>query len=41
VQKKFVTKDDQSRLMISAEGVEYLEANYRENVQRKRLQAVN
>jgi curved DNA-binding protein CbpA len=41
VQKKFVTKDDQSRLMISAEGVEYLEANYRENVQRKRLQAAN
>ena len=40
-QKKYVTKDDQSRLTISAEGVEYLEANYRENVQRKRLQAAN
>jgi curved DNA-binding protein CbpA len=41
VQKKFVTKDDQSRLQISADGVEYLEANYRENLQRKRLQAAN
>jgi len=41
VQKKFVSKDDQSRLTITADGVEYLEANYRENVQRKRLQAAN
>jgi curved DNA-binding protein CbpA len=41
VQKKFVTKDDQSRLQITAEGVEYLEANYRENQQQRRLKAAN
>ena len=28
-QKKFVTRDDNSRLIITAEGVEHLEANYR------------
>ena len=27
-QKKYVTRDDNSRLIITAEGVEYLEANY-------------
>jgi curved DNA-binding protein CbpA len=27
-QKKFVTRDDNSRLIITADGVEYLEANY-------------
>jgi curved DNA-binding protein CbpA len=37
-QKKFVTRDDQARLQITADGVEYLEANYRGNLQR-RLQA--
>ena len=37
-QKKFVTRDDNSRLVITAEGVEYLEANYRTNG-RRRLQA--
>jgi curved DNA-binding protein CbpA len=41
VQKKLVSKDDQSRLMISAEGVEYLEQNYRENITQRRLQAKN
>jgi curved DNA-binding protein CbpA len=41
VQKKLVTKDDQARLQITADGVEYLEANYRTNLQRKRLQASN
>jgi curved DNA-binding protein CbpA len=41
VQKKLVTKDDQARLQITADGVEYLEANYRMNLQRKRLQASN
>jgi curved DNA-binding protein CbpA len=41
VQKKFVTKDDQSRLTISADGVEYLEENYRINVKQRRLQASN
>jgi curved DNA-binding protein CbpA len=40
-QKKLVTKDDQSRLQISAEGVEYLEVNYRENISQRRLQAKN
>jgi curved DNA-binding protein CbpA len=37
-QKKFVTRDDNSRLVITAEGVEYLEANYRANP-RLRLKA--
>jgi len=37
-QKKFVTRDDNSRLIITAEGVEYLEANYRANP-RLRLKA--
>jgi curved DNA-binding protein len=41
VQKKLVSKDDQARLQITADGVEYLEANYRTNLQRKRLQAAN
>ena len=36
-QRKFVIRDDQSRLMITADGVDYLEQNYR-SVQRKRLQ---
>jgi curved DNA-binding protein len=40
-QKKLVSKDDQSRLQITADGVEYLEENYRSNVQRRRLQAAN
>ena len=40
-QKKFVTKDDQSRLQITAEGVEHLEVNYRENISQRRLQAKN
>jgi len=37
-QKKFVTRDDNSRLIITADGVEYLEANYQANT-RLRLQA--
>jgi curved DNA-binding protein CbpA len=41
VQKKLVSKDDQSRLMISAEGVEYLEQNYRETITQRRLKAKN
>ena len=40
-QKKFVTKDDNSRLLITADGVEHLEQNYRANIQRRRLQATN
>jgi curved DNA-binding protein CbpA len=41
LQKKFVGRDDQSRLQITADGVEYLEENYRANVQRRRLKASN
>jgi len=40
-QKKFVITDDHSRLILTAEGAEYLEANYRTNQQQKRLQAYN
>jgi len=40
-QRKFVTKDDQSRIQISADGVDYLEVNYRENISQRRLQAKN
>jgi curved DNA-binding protein CbpA len=36
-QKKLVTRSDSSQLLITAEGVEYLETNYRENLQRRRL----
>ena len=39
VQKKMVQRDDNSRLTITAEGVEYLEKNYEATNQRKRLQA--
>jgi curved DNA-binding protein CbpA len=41
VQKKFVSKDDQARLQISAEGVEYLEQNYKVNQKQRRLKAGN
>jgi curved DNA-binding protein CbpA len=41
VQRKFVKKDDQSRLEITADGVEHLEENYRSNMKRRRLQASN
>src|SRR4030095_2031207 len=37
-QRKYVVRDDQSRLMITADGVDYLEQNYRGVLQRKRLQ---
>ena len=39
LQKKFVSRDDQSRLQISADGVEYLEENYRVNQSQRRLKA--
>jgi curved DNA-binding protein CbpA len=39
LQKKLVTRDDQSRLQITADGAEYLEANYRSNMAQRRLQA--
>ena len=38
-QKKFVTRDDQSRLTITADGVDYVEANRGANM-RRRLAAV-
>ena len=38
-QKKYVMRDDQARLQITADGVEHLEQNYRSNLQRRRLQA--
>jgi curved DNA-binding protein CbpA len=39
VQKKFVSRDDSARLFITADGVEYLEQNYRSDIQRRRLMA--
>jgi curved DNA-binding protein CbpA len=39
MQKKYVTRSDNSALVITADGVEYLERNYRENLQRRRLNA--
>lgn len=39
LQKKFVTKDDQSRLMITADGVDHLEQNYRARAERLQLPA--
>jgi curved DNA-binding protein CbpA len=39
VQRKFVSRDDQSRLLITADGVDYLEQNYRGNLVRRRLAA--
>jgi curved DNA-binding protein CbpA len=35
VQKKFVTRNDSSHLVVTAEGVEFLETNYRDNQQRR------
>jgi curved DNA-binding protein CbpA len=39
--KKYVSRDDNSRLIITADGAEYLEQNYDANLQRKRLKAAN
>jgi curved DNA-binding protein CbpA len=41
LQKKFATRDDNSRLMITADGVDYLEQNYRVNLQRRLPPAPN
>jgi curved DNA-binding protein CbpA len=38
LQRKYLTRDDQSCLMITAEGVDYLEQNYKGTQQRRRLQ---
>jgi curved DNA-binding protein CbpA len=37
LQKRFVSRDDHSRLMITAEGVDHLEENYRARVERPAL----
>jgi len=37
LQKKYVARDDQSRLVITADGVDHLEENYRVNGNRRRL----
>ena len=39
--KKLVIRDDNSRLLITADGVEYLEQNYRASALQRRLQATN
>jgi len=39
VQKKYITRADNSALVITADGVEFLEANYREIGHRRRLTA--
>ena len=39
VQRKLVQRDDSARLLITADGVDFLEQNYRTNVQRRRLHA--
>ena len=39
LQKKFVVRDDQSRLVITADGVDHLEENYRQNLNQRRLPA--
>jgi curved DNA-binding protein CbpA len=39
VQKRFILRDDASRLVITADGIEFLERNYQVNSQRRRLQA--
>jgi curved DNA-binding protein CbpA len=39
VQKKLVQRDDSARLIITADGVDFLEENYRANLTRRRLEA--
>ncbi len=41
VQKKFIQRADNALLVITADGVEYLEKNYQANLQTKRLLAHN
>ena len=40
-QKKLVASDDQSRVILTVEGAEYLEQCYRSNLTQKRLKASN
>jgi len=37
IQKKFVTRSDNSLLVITADGVEFLEGNYQDTIHRRRL----
>lgn len=39
VQRKLVQRDDRAQLLITADGVDFLEQNFRTNIQRRRLQA--
>ena len=39
IQKKYVVRTDSSQLTITVDGAEYLEKNYREDLQRRRLTA--
>jgi curved DNA-binding protein CbpA len=41
LQKAFVQRTENSRMAITAVGVDYLEANYQENLYRRRLSASN
>jgi curved DNA-binding protein CbpA len=41
IQKNLVKRGDSSRLLITAEGVDYLEQHYESHLERKRLQEVN
>ena len=38
-QRKLISRDDSARLVITADGVDFLEQNYRSNLQRRRLPA--
>ena len=40
-QKRFLVTDDNSRLVLTAEGAEHLENSYRSNLSQKRLRASN
>lgn len=40
IQKKFISRGDSALMTITAEGAEYLENNYRETLQRRRLNPV-
>ena len=41
IQKKYVQRSDNSLLLITAEGAEYLEQNYQDNLPNRRLRARN
>jgi curved DNA-binding protein CbpA len=40
LQKRFVARDDNSQLVLTVEGAEYLEQSYRSNLQQKRLKGL-